>query len=524
MKVSTVSEMRSLDKAAIEKYGIAEEILMENAGLAAFSVILNELEVEENSFVVICGAGNNGGDGFVVARKIHSMGGKVSVVLLGDPTKYRGAALKNYEIALRLKIPVEKFETIEQLKAKLADCDTIVDAIFGTGLVRNVEGVYEQVIAAINQSHKMVFALDIPSGINGDTGAVMGIAVRADSTISFGLPKLGNLLYPGYEYCGLLYVTHISFPHELWDNESLLTEINLPERLPLRDVAGHKTTFGDALFIAGAANYYGAPYFAAMSFLKAGGGYSRLAAPRSVTSVIGAKGSELVFAPQDETTDGSLAASNKERLLTLSQQVDMVVIGPGMSLNQETQQLICELVQQIEKPILIDGDGITAVAQNPEIISHRKFATILTPHPGELSRLCKTSIAQIEADRVQALQKALTDLSAFIILKGAHSLIGCPGGRVCINLSGNSGMATAGSGDVLTGTIAAMLGLGLTVKEAVKAGVFIHGLAGDLAADIIGEDGMTAQHILNYLPLAVKRYREDYENIMANCYGTIIQV
>lgn len=524
MKVATVFEMRDLDKTAIEKYGIKDELLMENAGLALYSVILSEFGVAGKKFAVICGVGNNGGDGLVIARKIHSMGGTAQIIILSDPAKYKGAAKLNYEIAQKIGLPIQNFHSIEQVNQAIAEADAIVDAIFGTGLDREVGGHYREVISAINDSEKPVFAVDIPSGINGDTGNVMGIAIRADYTATFGLPKLGNLLYPGFEYGGKLYVTHISFPRELHDNESLKIEVNMPAILPPRTPAGHKGTFGDVLFIAGAANYFGAPYFSALSFMKAGGGYARLAAPKSVTPHIGGKGSEIVFAPMQETEAGSLALANEEALLGLAEIVDMVILGPGLSLNEETQALVRRLAEKIEKPLLIDGDGLTAISAETEILRTRKAPTILTPHPGEMARLTKKSIREIDEDKINILQQKCDEWNSFVVLKGAHSLIGCPGGKICINLSGNSGMATAGSGDVLTGTIAAMHTLGLSIRDAVKAGVFMHGFAGDLAAEAKGEDGITAQDILNYLPFAVKNYREHFEEILQDCYGKIFLI
>jgi NAD(P)H-hydrate epimerase len=500
--------MRELDRTAIEKYGIAEELLMENAGQAVYFVLMKEFGIRGKKFVVFCGIGNNGGDGFVIARKIHSNGGAVKVFILGDPSKYQGAAKLNLEILSRLPIEMRRVESIESVKGKLAHCDGIVDAIFGTGLIRDVEGLYRDVIEWINGSGKRVFGVDIPSGVHGDTGRIMGVAVKADYTIAFGLPKIGNMLFPGYEHCGILYVTHISFPPSIYNAESIKIEVNHPHELPARDRKGHKGDFGEALFVAGAASYFGAPYFAAMSFLKAGGGYSRLAAPGSMTPFLADKGSEIVFVPQKETESGSISLKNKEELLVLSERMDMVILGPGLSLTEETQQLARELAKEIRKPLLIDGDGITALCKDLEIIKEREKETILTPHLGEMSRITKMSVSEIEANKIDVLQRTAGELNAIIVLKGAHSLIGYPDGRVFINMSGNSGMATAGSGDVLTGTIAAMHGLGLSVKDAVRKGVFIHGFSGDLAAEDKGEDGITAQDIMDCLPLAMRMDRE----------------
>ena len=517
MKISSVTEMRNLDRTAMDEYGIADELLMENAGLAVFQIIQEKIGVKDKRFVVFSGAGNNGGDGFVVARKIHSNGGLVKVFLLGNPEKYKGAARLNFDILGKLPVVVEPLESADGAKADVYHCDAVVDAIFGTGLVRDVEGKYADIVDLINASRKPVVSVDIPSGVNGDDGRVMGVAVHADWTVTFGLPKIGAMLFPGYERCGELFVTHISFPPAMYD--SLKVQINDPVALPPRNVNGHKGTFGQALFVAGAAGYYGAPYFAAMSFLKAGGGYSRLAVPKSVAPFIASQGSEIVFVPQKETSAGSLSIDNKDALLSLVSKMDFVVLGPGISLEEETQQLARELAESVQVPLLLDGDGITAVADNLQIVKRRRAPTILTPHLGEMSRIMKMGVRQIDDNKVAVLQRACAELGAMIVLKGAHSLIGYPDGDVFINMSGNAGMATAGSGDVLAGTVAAMYGLGLGAEEAVRKGVFIHGFAGDLAAEEIGEDGMTANDILEFLPLALELDREGLDEDLREIYS-----
>ena len=508
MKVSSVSEMRELDRTAIEKFGIKEELLMENAGDATYFVLLKEFGIGGKKFLIFCGSGSNGGDGFVIARKLHSNGGDVKIFVLGDPKKFKGAAKTNLDIVSRLPIEIRQVESIESIRSDISHCDAIIDAIFGTGLIRNVEGVYRDVVKLINSSGKTVFSADIPSGVNGDTGEVMGIAIVADYTVTYGLPKIGNVLFPGYYHCGKLYVTHISFPRSMVESDLLRIEINHPPKRPLRDKNGHKGDFGDVLFIAGASGYFGAPYFAALSFLKAGGGYSRLAAPESITPFVANKGSEIVFVPQKETRSGSICLENKGLLLDLSEKVDMVVLGPGLSLDEETQQLAKVLAAEINKPLIIDGDGITALCKDLQIIKQRKAETVLTPHLGEMSRLTKIGVREIESDKIGVLQRTAKELNSIIVLKGAHSLIGCPDERIFINMTGNPGMATAGSGDVLTGAISAMFGQGLSIRDSATKGVFIHGFSGDLAAEDIGEDGITAQDIMDYLPLAVKKDRE----------------
>ncbi len=521
MKVCRVGEMRDLDRRATEEYGIAQEILMENAGEATYFVALNESGVTGRKFVVFCGTGNNGGDGFVVARKLHSMGAGVKIFLLGGSDRLSGAAKTNFDIISRMPIEIHEVDSIDAARVDTLHCDAVIDAIFGTGLDREPSGIHRAAIELINDSGREVFSLDIPSGVNGDTGQVAGVAVESDCTVTYGLPKIGNVLYPGCGLCGKLYVSHISFPPALQDADSIRVRLNDLVPLPEREMDAHKGSCGKALFVAGSSGYFGAPYFSALSFLKSGGGLSYLATPRSIAPFLASKGSEIVFAPQSETDSGGLSLDSKADILELSRSVDIVVLGPGLSLDAETQELVRELAREIDAPLLIDGDGLTAIAADIGVVEARRFPTILTPHAGEMSRIVSMSVSEIGQNRIGALQKAAGDLNAVVVLKGARSLIGYPDGSVYINTSGNPGMATAGSGDALTGAIAAMYGLGLPIEEAVRVGVFIHGLAGDMAADEKGEDGMTAQDIVECLPGALKGYREDFDELAENFYDTV---
>jgi NAD(P)H-hydrate epimerase len=508
MKVSSVAQMRQMDRRAIEEDGIPELLLMENAGLATVQVICQHFPVQGQRWLVLCGAGNNGGDGLVIARQLHSRGAEVEVALVGDPARFGEAAAANLAMVKKLGLSLLQASSIEQISPHLAGCDGVVDGLLGTGITRPVEGLYADVINAANKSGKPIVSIDIASGVNGDTGQVMGVAIQATRTVTYGLPKAGNLLYPGYSLGGELRVTHIGFAPRLYTGDTLQMATNDPVTLPPRAVAGYKGTFGDTLVVAGAGSYYGAPYFSALACMKAGGGYVRLATPASVAAVVAARAGELVYVPQEETDTHSIAASNQPSLLELAAKLDFVVMGPGTSLHKETQGLLRELVAHVDKPMLIDGDGITAVSYAPELLRQRRAPTVLTPHTGEFGRLTGLDAGAIEQDRVTVLRRACDDLKSVIVLKGAHSLIGYPDGRVYINFSGNSGMATAGAGDVLSGTIAGMAGLGLSFDEAVRMGVFVHGVAGDLAAVEKGEDGMTAQDILEHLPQAVRACRE----------------
>jgi NAD(P)H-hydrate epimerase len=421
----------------------------------------------------------------------------------------------------RLPIEVQQLESVDTVETDIAHCDAIVDGILGTGITRDVKGLYRDVIESINRSGKHIFSIDIPSGIHGDTGQVMGTAVRADYTVTFGLPKLGNVLLPGCELGGRLYVSHISFPPSMTAADSLKVETNHPLELPTRRRDARKGDLGQILFIAGAADCYEAPYYVAMSFLKAGGRDARLAAPRSSAPFLAHKSNEIVFLPQDETGTGSIALGNKRALLELSRRMDLVVLGPGLSLEAKTQHLARELAAEIEKPLLINGDGITAVCHDLQIIEKRKAETILTTHLGDMARITGMDVGEIDASKVDVLQCTAGELRATIVLKGAHYLVGYPDGRVFVNMNGNTGMATASAGDILAGTIAAMFGLGLSLEDAARQGVFVHGFAADLAADDKGEDGITAQDILEYLPRAVKVLREGLDERLSDRYAGV---
>ena len=512
MKISRVKEMQDMDKEAVEKYGISDELLMENAGLATYQVIAKHFKINDSHFLIFCGVGNNGGDGLVVARKLFSNGANIKLCILGNPEKYKNAALKNWQIIQKLNLPVMIMPTMKEIATSIVPENIIIDAIFGTGLTRDIEGDYLKTIQLINQKNNQVISIDIPSGIDGNSGKVNGIAIRANHTVTFGLPKIGNILYPGYDYAGNLYVSHISFPPELYNKKNINIQINTPLTIPNRPKAGHKGTFGNALFISGARNYYGAPYFSSFSFLKTGGGYSRLAAPSSIIPYISSRASEVVFLPQRETISGSIGLDNFQELLEWSNKMDIVIIGPGLSLQEETQELVRKLLAKIDKPILIDGDGLTALSNDMSILKLRQQPTVLTPHPGEMSRLMKQPIAKIKESSINMIQEAAQQFNTIIILKGAHSIIGLPDGKLYINMSGNSGMASAGSGDVLTGVIAAMFTLGLPIESAARQGVLVHGFAGDLAAKKMGEDGITANDIMDLLPEAMKIIRKNQNN------------
>ena len=523
MKIVTVSQASAMDKIAIEDYAIPEMILMENAANAACRIIREKICIEGNNCLLLCGTGNNGGDGLALARLIYSEGGAPLVLLNGSPEKLKGSALENYKILQNYPIEIIQIFTKERLDKELGETDYIIDALLGTGLNREISGALKDFVGTINNSKKVIFSIDIPTGINGNTGQVMGSAIIASHTISFGALKPGNILYPGYSHNGGLHLSRISFPPEIYDSEDFQLQLNICPSLPPRDEMGHKTTFGDILTISGAGSYYGAPVFAASAVMKSGGGFSRLATPASMVPFLASSLPGSVFLPMQETFEKSLALSSLEKLKREAIKSDAVIIGPGLSLNKETARVITDFIQWHEGSLIIDGDAISAIAGRPELISHKREYPVLTPHLGELSRLCGISIEEIKKNPIQVLRNCTELYQAIIVMKGAHSMIGFPNGKVFINMSGNSGMGTAGSGDILTGIIGAFTGMGMALSDAVKSAVFIHGVAGDLTAEERGKDGMTADDLLKKLPFAIKNYRENYNQLIEQ-YENLIQV
>jgi len=528
LKVCSPEEMRKIDEQALRLFGIPPEILMENAGSAIFHLIVSEIGLNGKKFCVFAGTGNNGGDALVAARRLIAAGAETKIYVIGEPSRFSEPAARNYELLKRINAHVEVYDEegrIESLRREASDCDVFIVGLIGTGLTGEVSGIRRKAIEIVNEMRKLTVSVDIPSGVSGRNGKIRGVAVKSDYTVTFGLPKYGNILYPGYYYGGKLFVSKLSYPPSLLSSDEIKTELNYPLPLPERIKWGHKGNFGKFLAISGARFYFGAPFYTAFSFLKSGGGYSRLAAPKSIIPSIASIGREIVYIPLDETDEGTISLSNLDKILALveEQDIDIVAVGPGMSLNSETQELIRRLIEELEKPVIVDGDGITAVSQDLDILKRRKAPTVLTPHMGEFSRLVKKSLDEIAEDPVEILRKACTELNSYIVLKGAHSLICYPDEQIFVNLTGNPGMAKAGMGDVLTGTIAAMYGIGLRdLGSSTRMGVLVHGLAGDIAASEIGEDGITPEELMSHLPDAVKILRDNPQYVYEKYFPKII--
>jgi len=508
MKVVTAQEMRDIDKKTIEGLGIAGYVLMERAG-GAVAFKIREL-FEKRKVIVLAGGGNNGGDGIVAARELYNLGWNARVLLLAREERLSHDCGEQYAIAGKIGVPVEFRERVTAGDLHGA---IVVDALLGTGLHKDVEGSMADTIRFLNGSHAPVVSVDIPSGISSDTGHVMGVAVRAGYTVTFGLPKRGHVLYPGADYTGRLFIENIGFPASLLDSDDLRVE--LPERLfisslvPERKRYSHKGSYGHVLIVAGSRGKTGAAFMAAKSCLRAGAGLVTIGVPESLFDVFQSRVTEEMTLSLPDRGDGSLSSLAAEVIFGfLSERADVLCIGPGIGVSGETERLLEELLRNSKRPVVIDADGLNSI-RDPSAMKDSKVPLILTPHPGEMARLLKGGteqkiIKKVEGDRISVALDFSVGTGTCLVLKGVPTVIAGPEGRAFVNPTGNPGMATGGAGDVLTGMIASFLGQGLRPLHAAVLGVYMHGLAGDLAAGDKGEHSLIASDIIDALPEAFK--------------------
>lgn len=528
LKVVNAKEMQEIDRLTIEDYGIAGTILMERAGLSVVKRI-NELENQGirgkrqgARFIVLCGGGNNGGDGLVVARILHNQGRDIKVFLTARPEDLKGDARTNYNTAINFGVkvhPVSGF--LSGYASRITHHAIIVDALLGTGLNKDVREPLSTVIEMVNKSSSPVISIDIPSGISSDTGQVMGVAVKADYTVTFGLPKRGHLLYPGAEYSGVLCIEDIGFPAELLKAERL--RVNLIERediislLPERPRYSHKGTYGHVFLVAGSRGKTGAAIMSARACLRTGSGLVTLGIPETLVNIFQSRVTEEMTLPLPDKGNGTLSVRAYEPILEfVKKKVDVLAIGPGISVDDEIKALVKELILNANVPMVIDADGINAIAGNTNILKKSKAPVILTPHSGEMARLLRKttdkrqqtrdiSIKDIEGNRIDIAVSFAKKTGVYLVLKGVPTVTAIPHGEAFLNPTGNPGMAKAGTGDVLTGLIAALLAQGLSPQNASIAGVYIHGLAGDISCKKRGVYSVVASDIIRMIPQAFRR-------------------
>ncbi|MBN2542176.1 NAD(P)H-hydrate epimerase [bacterium] len=510
MRVSRVEEMRNLDRQAVD-LGIAPGILMKNAGNAAYFVIHTEFGIKGKKFTIFCGQGNNGGDGCVVARKLYSNGGTVKVFLLAEMKKFKGHARKNLDILYNIGVEIKYLSSNDQAHEDINNSDAIIDAIFGTGLTRDVREIYRDVIKLINNSGKKVFAIDIPSGVNGNTGQEMGISVSADYTITYGLPKIGNLLYPGYVRCGILYVSHISFPPYIYDSDSLKIEMNPPAKLIERNFDTKESR--KALFIAWSEDNYDTAYYSTLSYIKTTGGIAYLASPKSVKPAISEEDSKIIVKQFSQNNSGYMSFKAINELEDLAESVNITVISNGFSSNQETQKIVSHLINKVTKPMLFEDDEILRSPGDLQNLKERSGDTVLALNLKNLPEIDDPNIAKPDQDKVSILQRLSADLDSIIVLNGDPILIGHPNGIVCINPGVDGGRRIADIHIGLPAVIAAVFGLGANLEESVKTGVYIYRQVRNLAIKESGGKKMIIQDIPKFIEIGMKYYRDNYDYI-----------
>jgi hydroxyethylthiazole kinase-like uncharacterized protein yjeF len=507
--LATADQMQAFDRTAISKFGISGLILMENAGRAFVDVLAQRVvPLTGKQVTILCGKGNNGGDGYVIARHLLNRGCLVRVALLCKKKDVQGDAKTNLDILFKIApqwkstLKIVQVSSLSQLN-RLQESHVVIDAIFGTGFKVKATGISLSGIQWINRKKSFVASVDICSGADASTGIVEGEAVKANLTVTMGLAKVGHYVGEGREHSGEVVVADISIPRTVLNSGDVGTYRVVGEDvralLPKRPLMAHKYSVGKIFVLAGSRKFTGAPFMCAQATMRTGAGAVVLGTPKSVQSMLARRFTEVMIAPLDETSDGSLSLSAYDSIIERVGWAEVVVVGPGLSRTPETQELIQKIIPQIKKPLVLDADALFAVATNPKVLMKRDGCTILTPHTGELCAIISQDASGIEMRRVAVTRAAAKKLRCLICLKGSPTVTATSYGEAYLNSTGNPGMATIGSGDVLTGIIAGLLGQGMLPTEAAYSGVFIHGLAGDLAASKLGQRSIMALDILDHI-------------------------
>ncbi|OGW60270.1 MAG: hypothetical protein A2V83_09100 [Nitrospirae bacterium RBG_16_64_22] len=508
------AEMRAIDRHAIEIAGIPAEILMENAGRAVATAMEASFGLLAGKTVcLLCGKGNNGGDGFVIARALSGAGVQALVWSVSAPGTLKGETRLHHDLFTRTGGRANRLTPSSKARfaRDVSGSALVVDALFGTGLNAPIAGFLARAIETVNASGKPVVSVDVPSGINADTGAVLGTAVRAALTVTFGHMKAGLVLPPGSVHAGRVVVADIGLPEvsttRVGPRGGILSESEAGAILPARPSAGHKGTFGRVLIAAGSTGKTGAAVLASLGALRGGAGLVTIAHPAAFRDVFEQKTLEAMTLSVGRDRDTFFNLSAVDSIRAAAAGADAAAIGPGIGLAPGTAEAVSALVRDVACPLVLDADALTLLAGKEAAVRRRRGITVLTPHPGEMARLIGGRVEQVQKDRVRAARDAAARYGAVVVLKGAGSVTALPDGRYWINRTGNAGMATGGTGDVLTGLIAALLAGGLPAPSAAPLAVFVHGLAGDLAAEACGTTGLIASDLARKIPRAFERIR-----------------
>lgn len=502
MKVANSEQMRRLDRCAIEMFGIPSIVLMENAALAVVDAIAEKYSDADRA-AIFCGIGQNGGDGFAIARHLANRGVTPQIFIVGDEAKIAGDARTNLDICRRMQLAVWRLESESQLDEALArtmNCDIIVDAVFGTGLTRAAEGVAAELFDALSLLRLPVISVDVPSGIDASTHRLIGKAIHADVTVTFALPKIAHIFEPAAEYCGEVIVAGISIPEVAVAEESIQLEIaTIAQIAPFfaaRAAATHKGTFGHVAIIAGSRGRSGAAILAARGAVRTGAGLVTVITDEETARVVDAASVESMTAQPDSGLPQLLARKS------------VLLIGPGLADDEDAYARTREMLREVTIPTVLDAQALNAFAGRLDLLRELRCPRVLTPHPGELARLIGATTEAINDDRVAAAREAAKQTDSIVLLKGHQTLIADPGGDVTINPTGNSGMASGGMGDVLGGIIAALIARGVGSYDAAIAGAYLHGLAGDRLQAQQGDTGLAALDLAESLPSAITALRQ----------------
>ncbi len=513
MKLVTAAQMRELDRRAISETGLPSLVLMENAGRTTYQILRREFPDLAAEVAVLAGRGNNGGDGFVVARYLAGDRIPVVVFLLGRQDQVGGDARVNLEILRQMSVEVVEVLSPEDLnpaRRRLARAGLIVDALLGTGLDKPVQGLLADLIEKVNPLPAPVLAVDLPTGLSADTGEVLGTALRAEVTVTFGWPKLGQILLPGRDYVGRLFQVDLSIPPAL--AAAIPTELaearEMRELLPARPWGSHKGTFGHVLVLAGSAGKTGAAALTSEGALRAGAGLVTLGIAASLNDIMEAKITEAMTLALPEAHGArALGRAALEPIFKFLDPRSALALGPGLGTHPETQEVVRHLVKHLPQPLVVDADGVNAIAADPSCLP-AAGPRVLTPHPGEMARLVGAGVQEVQARRLGLARETAARLGVVLVLKGAQTLVAAPDGRVSLNPTGNPALASGGTGDVLTGLIGGYLAQGLAPWDAARLGVYLHGLAADFWAAQYGPRSLIAGDLLAMFPEVVAEFTQ----------------
>ncbi len=512
MYLVAAQQMKDMDRLTIESFGIPGIVLMESAGRGTVDALFRHFpDVRHMKVGIAAGRGNNGGDGFVIARYLASRHIDLCVYLLSKTERLKGDAAANMKLLHRMGVPVHEvpdMDAFELHQGQMRQCGLWVDAMLGTGLKSDVRGIFKEMIDFLNTLQKPIIAVDIPSGLDSDTGKPRGCCTKATVTVTYGLPKIGQVVLPGTEYVGTLEVVDIGISpavvHEVGPKHHLLTREMIKSCFKSRALQSHKGTTGHLLVLGGSPGKTGAAVMTSRAAMRVGAGLVTLGIPKSLNTAVESQLTEVMTVPLPENAGQTLGLSAYERIMSLLENKKGLAIGPGLGTAKSTQNLVRRLIQTTRVPMVIDADALNSLVGGLENLKDLKVPVVMTPHPGEMARLVGKTSLQVQQERIREARNLATTRKVYLVLKGARTVVAHPDGVVFINPTGNPGMASGGMGDVLTGMIAGLIVQGLSVGEAANAGVYLHGCAADFLARKMGPVGFLASDVIEILPGQIK--------------------